>query len=194
MISCAHPSSISNGGGGGSLASEFIRYRNRCQNTVAAAGASTNSGANVTPTPLCVNNSSTDNSKSLYATLQFSDSNTQYIQDYIPIAPGVTAVNMVVAWRSSATTGNVVWQVQTAYVGNGDSGDVTFNAAQTLTSAAAGTTLRWTYASLSTLDLTGYNNAASSSLMFKFFRDPAAGGDTLGAVAEMVSITFEVVY
>ena len=68
--------------------------------------------------------------------------------------------------------------------------DPAWNAAQTVTDAAKGTTLQLNDAVIANVTTTGC--AASEELFWKFFRDPTHGSDDLGATAELVSLTWTI--
>ncbi len=91
------------------------------------------------------------------------------------------ALDLRIFWKSTATTGNIVWQVQTAFASDGATIDPAFNSAQTVTDATQGSASRRNTASFTSLTLTG--SAAGSTLYLKIKRDPTHGSDTLGADA-----------
>jgi hypothetical protein len=172
------------GGGGSGSITEFKEYKAaRCQNTVAGAGFSTPStGA---PVPACVTGSNV-----LAAVLQFEDTATETVQDHFRYPASITAVALTIKWRTSVTSGNVVWQLATACVADAETVDPSWNTAQTVTDAAKGTTLQTNDATISSVTTTGC--AAGEEMFFRFFRDPAHASDTLGATAELISLAFEI--
>jgi hypothetical protein len=100
------------------------------------------------------------------------------------------ALDADIWWYTTATTGSVVWQIQTACVGNTQTGDPAFNTASTATDAAHGTTNQYNLAAITGIDATGCD--AGEILYLRFFRDPAHGSDDLAATARLVG--FELTY
>ena len=137
------------------------------------------------PTPVSVQGTNT-----IYGTLSFADTGTQYVMDRFRLPSDWTgAIDAVITWRCAATSGDVVWQIATAGVADGATGDPSFNTANTVTDTAKGTTLQWNTCTISNLTLTGL--AAGSEFFFKVLRDPAHASDTLGAAAELVSVSLK---
>lgn len=97
-----------------------------------------------------------------------------------------SAVDLVLTWRSTATTGNVVWQFATACVAVGEALDPAFNTAQTVTDATQGTASRMNTATITPITVTGC--AAGEMFYFRLLRNPAHASDTLGATASLVYI------
>lgn len=89
-------------------------------------------------------------------------------------------------WFTSATTGNVVWQIQTICVANAETSDPAFNTASTVTDAALGTTLQTNDASITSVTITGC--AAGEWMLVKVTRDPTNGSDTLAASASLMGV------
>jgi hypothetical protein len=113
------------------------------------------------------------------------------VQAVLPLPADFTGdIDVTGKWQTSATSGNVVWQIQTACVANSESLDPSFNAASTVADAAQGTANRANDFTISSVTITGC--AASELLFFKFFRDPANASDTLAATAELLHLTFTV--
>ena len=130
----------------------------------------------------------------LDAYLAYADgSDTLQAQKTIALAPDWDSggsTDVVIWWNTSATSGNVVWQVATACVAVGEVNDPAFNTASTVTDAAQGTTLWMNTATITGLTMTGC--AADEYLHLKVFRDPTNGSDTLAADANLfgIRITF----
>lgn len=121
----------------------------------------------------------------------FVDGGTSYLQNSIRLPADWTgAVGMNLYWLSSATSGNVVWQIQTACAGDGELPDQSWNAAQTVTDATKASGGQENTASFPALTMTGC--AAGEMFMFKLLRDPAHASDTLGDTAKLVGV--ELVY
>ena len=121
--------------------------------------------------------------------LNFLDSEVEqiYFEWKLP-ANWTSTVDVNVLWRTSVTSGNVQWLLETGCYANGESFDVTFNSPQTLTSTAQGTANRRNSVSQTGLTMTGC--AAGESFIFKFSRNPSAGGDTLTATASLIGVEF----
>lgn len=116
------------------------------------------------------------------ASLEFVDSGTnQVFQTFRLPSDWTGALDLAIFWKSTATTGNVVWQVQTAGIADGTTFDPAWNTAQTVTDATQGTASRFNTANLTSLTTTGLT--AGGWLAFRLLRDPAHASDTLGASA-----------
>lgn len=99
----------------------------------------------------------------------------QVPQNYV----GTPAI--VVAWKSTAITGDVVWDFDYTAVAVGESADPsTDQESATVTDTAAGTTLLLNEASI---PLTAANLAAGDEVLFTLSRDGAVAGDTMAAAA-----------
>jgi hypothetical protein len=121
------------------------------------------------------------------AQLDFSDGATQQIWNSFRLPDDwVGAIDLKIFWKSTATSGNVVWQVQTGFIADGGDFDAALNAAQTVTDATQGVASRFNTATLSSLTLTGA--AAGKWMHFRLFRDPAHASDTLGATASLLGV------
>lgn len=121
------------------------------------------------------------------AQLDFPDAGMKQIWNSFRLPDDwVGAIDMKIFWVTTATSGNVVWQVQTGFIADGGDFDAALNAANTVTDAAQGVASRFNTATLSGLTLTGA--AAGKWMHFRFFRDPAHASDTLGATASLLGI------
>lgn len=122
-----------------------------------------------------------------WAELDFVDGATNIIwQSWRLPDDWVGAIDLKLFWRSTATSGNVVWQVQTGFIADGGDFDAALNAAQTVTDATQGVASRFNTASLASLTLTGA--AAGKWMWLKILRDPAHASDTLGATASLLGV------
>ena len=155
-----------------------------CQNTTPNLGLST-----PTSNPAivaCVTGSNTQ-----LAVAQFADAANLSMQGHFSLPSDFTgAIDVNGAWRTSATSGDVVWQVATICVADAETVDPAFNSSSTVTETAKGTTLQLNNFSISSVTITGC--AASEELFFKFYRDSGHGSDTLAATAELVALRFTV--
>jgi hypothetical protein len=113
------------------------------------------------------------------------------MQDHFSLAGwDGSPISLTFTWRVNATSGNVVWQVQTACVASGEVGDPSWNGASTVTDAALGTANWWNAAAITSVTVTGC--AVSEELLFRVFRDRAHASDTLGAVApELIGVNWK---
>lgn len=155
-----------------------------CQNTTPSLGLSlpTSNPAVVA----CVTGTNTQ-----LAVAQFADSANLSMQGHFSLPSDFTgALDLDGSWRTSATSGDVVWQIATICVADAETIDPAFNAASTVTETAKGTTLQLNNFSISSVTATGC--AASEELFFKFFRDAGHGSDTLAATAELVALRWTV--
>lgn len=120
--------------------------------------------------------------------LDFADgANTLSVQKELKLPSDFTStVDVNIWWYTTATAGDVVWQVATICVGNTETGDPAFNTASTVTDTAQGTTNQYNLATITGLTTTGC--AAGEVLYVRVFRDPTNGGDTLAATARLVGI------
>ncbi len=123
-----------------------------------------------------------------YGTLDFADgAPTLSAQTHLMLSGDWTGtLGVKFKWFTTATTGNVVWQVATICVATAETSDPAFNTASTVTDAALGTTLQTNDAAIASVTITG---CAAGELMYvRVFRDPANGSDTLAATARLIGI------
>lgn len=148
------------------------------------AGTGWNLPSSNAPSKVCIAGTNT-----LNAALQFDAATDESIQTSMRLGAAWTgAIDAIIRWRAAATTGDVVWGIQTACVATGESGDPSFNTASTTTSTANGTTLRHTDTStIASISITGC--AAGETLFVRVYRDADAGGDTMSGDAELLRVT-----
>lgn len=176
------------GGGQGTTggSTSYVTYKaGVCQGSTASLGFSTPTSNPAVAA--CVTGSNTT-----FGVAQFADgASTLSVQDRIWLPPDWTgAIDVDFFWRTSATSGDVVLQVQTACVADAETGDPSWNTASTVTDTAKGTTLQFNSATITTLTVTGC--AAGEEMFWKLLRDPTHGSDSLAATAEVVSVRFTV--
>jgi len=171
--------------GAGGSSDAYVNYKAAiCQDVTATAGFSM-AAANAA-TPACVTGANTN-----YGVLQFTEAATEDVQDHFSLpATWVGTVDLAIKWRSTAVAGDVVWQVQTICVADAETGDPAFNAASTVTDTTKGVANQWNDAAITGVTITGC--AAGEELLFRFFRDPTAGADTLNATAELISLLWTI--
>lgn len=95
-------------------------------------------------------------------------------------------VDANIKWLTTATTGDVVWQLATVCVADAETDDPAFNTASTVTDTAKGTTLQTNDASITTVTVTGC--AAGELMHVRIQRDSAHASDTLAATARLIGV------
>lgn len=95
-------------------------------------------------------------------------------------------VDANIKWLTTATTGDVVWQLATICVADGETDDPAFNTASTVTDTAKGTTNQTNDAAITTVTVTGC--AAGELMHVKILRDSAHASDTLAATARLIGV------
>lgn len=94
------------------------------------------------------------------------------------------AIDVKYKWLAAATSGSVVWGVQTSCVADAETDDPSWNTASTVTDAAKGTTLQTNDASITGVTATGC--AAGELLHLRFFRDADNGSDGMTGDARLI--------
>lgn len=89
-------------------------------------------------------------------------------------------------WSAAATSGSVVWGVQTSCVADAETDDPSWNTASTATDAAKGTTLQTNDASMTSITVTGC--AAGELMHLRFFRDADNGSDDMTGDARLIGV------
>lgn len=170
------------GGGGGSLGPAFAYFR----------AATTISG-----TPILGFSSDTTNnptaagqigSNVTYGYADFSTGN--YVQDHFSLPDDFSADSIITVelrWYASATSGNCVWQIETAFVGDGDSLDPSLSIVDSATVTPNGTTNRLNIDTIS-ID-TNSLTVSNKELFFKLTR--LSSGNTMTGSAKLVSLRFK---
>lgn len=132
--------------------------------------------------PACQTGSNTQ-----FGTMDFADSSDLSAQAHLRLPADFTStIAVAIKWFTAATSGDVVWQVQTICVADAETSDPAFNTASTVTDTAKGTTLQQNDASIATLTITGC--AAGEVMFLKVRRDAAHASDSLAATARLVGI------
>lgn len=144
---------------------------------------------NVYPQPASINDAN-----DLYPTVPviiFADTSTKIgASCVIPIPKNYVGTPKIgVRWKTTATSGDVVWDVDYRAIANNEPGDPsTHQEALTVTDTADGTARDLNDAEVS---LTAANLAVDDSLFVTVSRDGASGSDTMAAAAELVDAWFE---
>lgn len=176
------------GGGGGASGKDYVAAK--CQAGVAAATFSLPaSGAAVAA---CV--TGVDTPATVKGVLQFTDDGATVIsaQDHFTLPATLPAsIDFSGKWRSAVANAgvNVVWQIQTKCVADGETAGGAWNAAQVITDANKAVANQENDFAQAGLTITGC--AGGEELYWYLARDPAHASDTLGATAELISLRFK---
>jgi hypothetical protein len=120
-------------------------------------------------------------------TMVFADGGNLSAQIHLKLpSDWASTVDAKLVWFTSATSGNVVWQLATICVADAETSDPAFNTASTVTDAAKGTTLQLNDASITTVTVTGC--AAGELLFLKVQRDSGHASDSLAATARLIGL------
>jgi len=132
--------------------------------------------------PACQTGSNTQ-----YGTMDFADASDLSAQFHLRLpSDWSSTVDANFVWFTSATSGNVVWQLSTICVADDETSDPAFNTASTVTDAAKGTTLELNDAAITTVTVTGC--AAGELAFLKVQRNSAHASDSLAATARLVGL------
>ena len=96
------------------------------------------------------------------------------------------AIDAKVKWFTTATSGDVVWQLQTICVADAETDDPAFNTASTVTDTAKGTTNQINDAAITGVTTTGC--AAGELMHVKIRRDAGHASDTHAATARLIGV------
>ena len=119
--------------------------------------------------------------------LEFADSASLSAQTtYLLPSTWTGAIDAKIKWVTTATSGDVVWQLSTICVADAETDDPAFNTASTVTDTAKGTTLQTNDATITGVTATGC--AAGELLHLKILRDSAHASDTLAATARLIGV------
>lgn len=173
-----------------------------CQNGAAGTGFAL-PAANA-PSATCVTGAnagdpSTASSAWNYGVLSFTENasaaTANSVQGRIKLhasADLTTGNSVVINWRTSAITGDVVWQIQGQCIADGEVPGNFGTAAAFTADTAKGTTLQWNNTAALTIGtsdvLTGC--AAGETFLYRLFRDATHASDTLAATADLISVQF----
>lgn len=124
-------------------------------------------------------------------TLDFADSSNLSAQiTYMLPTTWTGTIDARIKWLTSATSGDVVWQLSTICVADAETDDPAFNTASTVTDTAKGTTLQTNDAAITTVTVTGC--AAGELMHLKIQRDAAHASDNLAATARLIGVELAV--
>jgi hypothetical protein len=171
------------GGGGGSTPGTVAGWDRqfsaaRCQNTVAGAGFNLGLTGNA-PVANCQTGAN-----SIYATLDWDDTGTKPAYDFVTLpSDSVPTIRVDLGWSTTATSGNVSWQIATACAASNV--DPAFGTNQVATSVATTTAGNLSVATLSELSIGSCG--PGQQLKFRIQRDTT---DSLTAPARLHYIRF----
>lgn len=139
------------------------------------------------PTPTAATGTNTQT-----ATLDFPDSDGAYqIQTSMMLPSDWSGlVDAKIRWKSAATSGDVVWNVATICVADGETDDPSWNTSSTTTDTAKGTTLQMNDAVLTSVIITGCS--AGELMHVQVSRDRTAGADTITGVVKFMGLELTV--
>jgi hypothetical protein len=119
--------------------------------------------------------------------LQFSDSALNAVQEHFSLPADWTGtIEIRATWRAAQTIGNVVWGAQIACAGANGSADPAFGNAALATVAANPAANTLTVTTIGSIPAVGCT--AGKEVFFRYFRDGAAGPDTMTGNAELISL------
>lgn len=132
--------------------------------------------------PACVTGTNTQK-----GVLEFADSaNLSAQTTYLLPSTFTGTIDAKIKWATTATSGDVVFQLATVCVADAETDDPSFNTASTVTDTAKGTTLQTNDASITGVTATGC--AAGELLHLKLSRDSAHASDNLAATARVIGV------
>lgn len=119
--------------------------------------------------------------------LDFDAATDESVQTHVMLPADWTGnVDVLIKWLAAATSGDVVWAVQTICVADAETDDPAFNTASTVTDTAKGTTLQTNDAAITTVTVTGC--AAGELLHLKLSRDADNAADTMTGDARFIGM------
>jgi hypothetical protein len=120
-------------------------------------------------------------------TMDFADASNLSAQVHLKLpSDWSSTVDAKFVWLTSATAGDVVWQLSTICRADAEVAEAAFNTASTVTDTAKGTTLQLNDASITTVTVTGC--AAGELLLLKVQRDSGHASDSLAGTARLVGL------
>lgn len=132
--------------------------------------------------PACVTGTNTQK-----GVLDFDATTSESAQQHLMLPADWTgALDVSIKWFAAATSGGVVWAVQTICVADAETDDPAFNTASTVTDAAKGTTNQTNDASITGVTATGC--AAGELLHLKISRSVADAGDDMTGDARLIGM------
>jgi len=124
-----------------------------------------------------------------YDILEFDAATAQYAQFALVMPTNWNAgtVTFKPHWTAASGSGDVIWGLQGRAFANDDALDQAFGTAQTSTDTLTAAVDLCIGPASSAITIAG-SPAAGNLTYFQFYRDAAAGGDTLGVAAQLIGI------
>jgi len=146
------------------------------------------------PTPNCT--LGTTEPKLVRGVADFPDNDGEYSLQQAFILPidwdNTKPVSVALSWRTATTFNSVVWQVQTACRGDGETDDVAWNPVTTGVSASKGTANQLNFLAINTINMT--NCTPGKLFHIRIFRDHLHASDTIGTGIVVSLASVEVLY
>ena len=163
----------------------YVEYTGAsCQGTSSALGF--NNPTTNAPAANCVTGTNT-----IHGVADFDAATDESVQGNFTLPSDWTGnIDIDLYWYAAATTGDVIWGLQTICVATGETLDPAFNTAQTVTDTVQGTTNQLNIASITTVTVTGC--AAGERFFFKLYRDADNASDTMSGDARLVSARWKI--
>lgn len=135
----------------------------------------------------------TTTNKVNYTTFDFPDGAAKkYVHFNIGMPKGWNLGTFIFKFRwtaNSTSTNPVVWGVQGAAISDGDDLDVAWGTAQTVAQANKSTAYKKSTTSATAALTVAGTPASEDMVVFRVFRDPTDGSDTLAATASLLGVT-----
>lgn len=120
-------------------------------------------------------------------TMDFADGSNLSAQMHVKLPSDWTStVDAKFVWFTSATSGDVVWQLSTNCRADAEVAEAAFNTASTVTDTAKGTTLQLNDASITGVTITGCS--PGELMLLKVQRDSGHASDSLAATARLIGL------
>lgn len=147
--------------------------------TAAAPFLMWNALASNAPTPTCAAGSTETTLLDCYASFPDSDGDYSLQVPFFLPSDWTGNIDLKFKWKTSATSGDVVWQATLVCRADAEVNDAAFNATNTVTDTAKGTTLQLNDASITGMTTTGC--AAGELATLKVLRNRTHASDSLAA-------------
>jgi hypothetical protein len=171
---------------GGAKPPTFLQFNAAvCQG--GTAGTAFNTLAANAPEAKCATGTYTN-----FGSLAFDATTPESVQSHFQLPRGWPGrdLEVVFRWKAAATSGSVVWSIEIACTGPGETGDPAFLTPQTVTSAAQATAQRLNDATIAALTTTGCS--PEKELWFRVKRKADDAGDDMTGDAELVWLRLQV--
>lgn len=121
----------------------------------------------------------------------FDQSTDEFLQCGFPLPGnygGTTTIEVRFYWKTSVTSGNVVWAAQGLSLGDDEAIDTAFGTAQTVTDGAGSAANDMMISSFTNAITLAGTPTAGEWCQLRFYRDTDNGSDTLAADAELIGV------